>query len=201
MLEKYKGRKFKTIFRKKVKVGRSRETDKLLYWCRRLSKLGFAPKYDGGSYGNLSFKDGASFIITAGGVDLESIKQEKLVRVINCKLDKKEVYVEGLQEPSSETILHWLIYKKRRDARAIFHGHSQIVLEHAEELKLPITKKEYPYGTIKLAKEVVKILDNNDVVLMRNHGFIIIGDSIQKAGKLLLKMYNKIQSFFVMNSV
>jgi len=51
------------------------------------------------------------------------------------RFKEKEVHVQGLTLPSSETFLHWFIYKKRKDVKAIFHGHNKKILEKATKLR------------------------------------------------------------------
>ena len=75
---------------------------------------------------------------------------------------------------------------------AIFHGHSDDFLKYGDKLSLPITEKEQPGGTIELMREVVNVLDNNSFILIRNHGFISLGDSIGTAGNLAVKRYNQL---------
>jgi len=42
-------------------------------------------------------------------------------------------------------------------------------------------------------REVAKVLKNNNLILIRNHGFLSLGDSISAAGNLAVKRYNQLQ--------
>jgi ribulose-5-phosphate 4-epimerase/fuculose-1-phosphate aldolase len=160
----------------------------LQFWCDEFIKTGLMPFYGGGSYGNLSFRTREDeFVITASGMKDPS-SGNSFVTVSNVDLDEKTVYAHGEKPPSSESMLHYMIYRKRKDVNAIFHGHCERVLKHADKMGVPITLKEEPYGTIELAKTVLKIIDDNDFLIMKGHGFISLGKSLDKAGKLALKV-------------
>ncbi len=88
-----------------------------------------------------------------------------------------------MKDPSSESMLHHEIYKMRPDVNAIFHGHSGLLLKRGN---LPTTKEEKAYGSIELVKEVSKILNKGNLLLMKNHGFLSLGKSMEEAGKLAL---------------
>jgi ribulose-5-phosphate 4-epimerase/fuculose-1-phosphate aldolase len=89
-------------------------------------------------------------------------------------------------------MLHWVIYRKRKDVNAIFHGHYGKILRYSRELSLPSTLKNEPYGTIELAKRVLDILDDHDFLIMKDHGFISLGKDMDKAGGQVLRIYKKL---------
>jgi ribulose-5-phosphate 4-epimerase/fuculose-1-phosphate aldolase len=190
MKEKYTGPKFKTVLEKK-KLSQNQEVRELIFWCKKFDKLGLTPKEGRWSAGNLSFRKKEGFIITGSSKDMAKINIEGLAFVKKCDSKKKEAHVQGLTLPSSETFLHWFIYKKRKDVKAIFHGHNKKILEKATKLKIVQTKKERPYGTIQLAKEVLKVLNKNNFIILKNHGFLSMGKSMKEAGKLAISVFKK----------
>lgn len=181
--------KFKAMMTKRII--HDSKLEELKYWCRIFHLYNLAPNYNGVSYGNLSFRTrNNQFIITASGLPLkDNLSDDCFVLVSSCNLKKKIIYAHGIRKPSSETMLHYAIYKKRKDVNAIFHGHSQKIL--LSKLKFPETKREEPYGTIKLAHAVLEVLDNNNFLIMKNHGFLSLGKNMKEAGKLAVKMYEK----------
>jgi L-fuculose-phosphate aldolase len=191
----YQGVKFKTVFKKK-EVPSNKKIEKLKYWCRIFHKKNLAPPYPGGSFGNLSFRirNGENnFIITGSRIGLKnSLANDSFVEVANCDFENKIIYANGTREPSSESMLHFAIYKARPDINAIFHGHCAELLENAGKLEIPTTIKEEPYGTIELVNSVLEIIDKNDMVMMKNHGFIALGKTMKEAGKITLKYLEKI---------
>ena len=192
MEETYCGIKFRTIFNKKA-IPNDPNIPELVGWCRQFNASGFTPKYDGGSCGNLSFRSDNGFIVSCSQADFSVVDENDFVELLQVDLIKKEVLVNGKKEPSAESFMHNEIYKRRKDINAIFHGHSNEFLTFGQKLNLPMTKKEYPGGSIELMKEVAKILDNNNFILLKNHGFLSLGDSMGTAGNLAVKRYTQLQ--------
>lgn len=165
----------------------AKKLNELKYWCKIFHKYNLAPVHKGCSYGNLSFRArGNQFIITASQLPMkDNLTDDCFVLVSSLK--NGIVYAHGTKKPSSESMLHYAIYRKRKDVNAIFHGHSKNMLS----LKiLPETKREEPYGTMKLVRAVLEVLDNNNFLIMKNHGFLSLGKNMREAGKLALKMHN-----------
>jgi ribulose-5-phosphate 4-epimerase/fuculose-1-phosphate aldolase len=190
MSEIYSGTKFKTIFKEK-KVLNNKKISELTKYCNKFTELGLAPFVDGGHAGNLSFRTENGFIITAAGTDLAKTSEEDFVEVIN--VNNSEVTVIGTKEPSSETLMHNAIYQKRPDINAIFHGHDKAVMENPQEL--PITEKEQPYGSLELVQEVIKLLntlnENTNYIIIKNHGILSLGKTMEQAGNLAIETHNK----------
>ncbi|MDI6806550.1 MAG: class II aldolase/adducin family protein [Candidatus Aenigmarchaeota archaeon] len=181
MKEKYIGRKFKTVFLSKETNIPANKRKELLRCGRTFSEMGLGPFLSGNWAGNLSFRLGKKIVITAGGANLGKLEKDDLVEVIDCDVDNKIVKVIGKKEPSSETMLHWFIYKKRPEVNAVLHGHDKGVMKKAEKLNLPITEKEQPYGTLELAMEVLKILDDHDYIILKNAGILSLGKNVEEA--------------------
>ncbi len=190
----YQGIKFKTKIINKIPPEHS-GLEELKYWCREFHKFHLAPPYPGGSYGNLSFrvkKGEDAFIITGSKIGLkEKLTDDCFVKVSSCSLKNETICISGVKEPSSESMIHFAIYHQRKDINAIFHGHCEKILSNAHRLKIPETKKEEPYGTVELVEKVLEILNNKSFLIMKNHGFISLGKTMQEAGELALGMYQK----------
>ena len=182
--------KFKTLFLAKAAPEDTR-LERLKYWCRRFHCRGLTPSYGSGSYGNLSFrvKKGLNgFIITTSGLLLKNnLKDGSFFHVTGVGPAEKQVSGYGLKPPSSESLLHFAIYRKRRDVNAIFHGHCAELLDNAHAAGIPQTFKEEPYGTKALVNSVLKILGKNDLIIMKGHGFISLGKDMDDAGDRALK--------------
>ena len=100
-------------------------------------------------------------------------------------------YVNGVKEPSSESFLHYSIYKEREDVKAIFHVHDDGVLKHAKEMNIPVTHEKKFYGTIELSSEAMKILKNYDYIALKGHGIVAMGKSIEETSRLVLKKFSE----------
>lgn len=194
MIENKVSPKFKTVFESKDPP-RHPKVRQLLFWFRRFSQLGLMPRRGSGSLGNLSFrakKGSNEFIISASGLKKgRGLSASDLVTVSSVDLGKKIVTACGEKEPSSESMLHYDIYKKRKGVNAVFHGHCDKILKNSEKLEVPCTTKEEPYGSVKLVKSVMKTLGKRDFLIMKNHGFISLGKTMDRAGKLTVKMLSR----------
>lgn len=141
--------------------------------------------------GNLSFRldEGSNvFIITSSGLGPKNmVSPQCFVKVVDCNVENKVVYVHGVKEPSSESILHYRIYVLRQDVNAVFHGHEVSLTEHAKYLGAVETKEWKPYGSLELVKSVEEVLNRNNFIVMKKHGFISLGASMKEAGKLALE--------------
>ena len=187
--------KFKTIFLGKTSPKDAR-LKRLKYWCGEFHRCGLTPCYGRGSYGNFSFrvKIGSNgFIITASGLKLKNNpKDNSFFYVADVDMDKKEVSGYGTRLPSSESLLHFAIYRKRKDVAAIFHGHCTELLKTASARGIPCTFREEPYGSPALVRSVLKILGRHKFLIMKNHGFISLGKDMDRAGRrALLFIKNK----------
>jgi L-fuculose-phosphate aldolase len=154
---------------------------------KKLYKKGLSPGFSG----NLSVRYGKYFLVTPSGYPLGEFKKEDVVLI-----DKDFKIIDGTKKPSSEAKMHLEIYAIRPDFEAIIHCHapkasafavagvplSQPVL--AESIfhlgNIPIAKYHLP-STINVAKETAKHFDNNDVVLMQNHGVVLGAKSLYEA--------------------
>ena len=188
------GVRFDTVFLSKNPPDDDR-VSQLIYWSRRFGELGLAPK----SAGNLSFRTKNGFIITATGVALKAAERENLVEVLKVEREEAQIVVNvrGKEVPSKESILHSEIYGLRPEINAVFHIHDLLVVELADELKILCTEGEQPRGSYELVTEVNRLLrltaDANYIVL-RNHGIISMGETLEEAGKLAEDMNKKAQN-------
>lgn len=185
MSENYIGTKFSTIFRRSDATPKV-TMDELLDWCHKFANYELAPSSKSGFSGNLSARIGEDFIITTTGANLADATEDQLVIVHNVDMLYTLVLASGKAKPSSETFLHSEIYRTRPDVNAIFHGHSESILDLAAKVGWPQTPKELPYGTTKLAVSAAKTLQLENFLIIRNHGFIAVGPTMTQAGELAL---------------
>ena len=191
----YQGTKFKTKFLSR-NIPEDRRIAELIYWCKLFHEKNLAPNHETGSFGNLSFRieQGKNrSIISSSGSDFSDIlKNDNFVQVDSCNFSKRIVYCHGNREPSSEAMLHCAIYRNRPEISAIFHGHCEEILNSAEKMNIPITSKEEDYGTIGLVNRVLEIITDHNFLIMKNHGFISIGETLKVTGENTLNYLRKI---------
>jgi ribulose-5-phosphate 4-epimerase/fuculose-1-phosphate aldolase len=95
--------------------------------------------------------------------------------MIRCRVEAL-----GFREPSSETLLHGLIYSRRwegpHNVNAIVHCHEPDTVDHPS-VTIPETgtpMERIGYGTLELAAEAVEDLGNDRIVLLRDHGIVAV---------------------------
>ena len=123
-------------------VPRDTRIEELKEWSEKFQKNGLTPEIEGNYTGNLSFKSKEGFVITASGLkSKENLSNDCFVYVKNYGEQSNTVYVEGSRQPSSEALMHYLIYKTRKEVNAVFHGHNDTIIMNAEKLGFPVTEK------------------------------------------------------------
>jgi len=130
-----------------------------------------------GTYGNISARYGKRMVITATGSDLGNLSNEDMVEVVDYNPVTDIAMVIGVKEPSKETPMHWLIYR-REDINAAIHVHR--TFEEA-----PSTEKYAPQGSLELAMEAIKALKNSKIANLMGHGSIAVGVNIEDALRVL----------------
>ena len=168
-------------------VPRDSRIEELKEWSRIFQRNGLTPEFEGKNTGNLSFSSNEGFIITASGLkNKQNLNSDCFVYVKTYDKQRNIVYVEGKKRPSSEVVMHYLIYKTHKEVNAVFHGHSRAILMNAEKLGFPVTERKYEPGTRELAKEALKALENKNLVVLKIHGFVSVGNTMREAGELAL---------------
>lgn len=150
------------------------------------------------SSGNISVRyDEKSFLISGSGSFLGKLKENE---ISTCFVDTVNHY-EGLK-PSMENHFHRAIYKNRTDVNAILHFQSvyattlacmpeqkynlNFIPEAAVYLKRISVIPYYMPGSIELSEEVGNMSEKTDVFVLKNHGQIAVGHSLEDVLKKAL---------------
>ena len=188
--EAHVGVKFRVEFVSRA-VPADARLEELKAWCAEFHRRNFAPPYGEFSQGNLSFRirpGEDAFIITGSQVGWKDRLADRFVTVHGCDMERGIVYASGARDPSSESMLHFAVYRARRDVQAVFHGHSREILRCAPA-DIPETLETQPYGSLELARGVIDVLGNADFVILKRHGFISLGRSMEEAGKRAIETH------------
>lgn len=167
------------------------ETEKQLVYEAHL----ILEKYNLVAYtsGNVSLKVMDHVLIKPSGVSYSALKPSDIVVI-----DLNGNVVDGNMKPSVDTATHLYLYKNIEWAKSIIHTHSTFatvfaVMEksipvlctaHADVFgeEIPIT--EYaPVGSEAIGKAVLKVIGKSGTVLLRKHGVIVVGTSLEDAIK------------------
>ncbi len=160
----------------------------VLATCLQMVKSGLVL----GTSGNVSQRVGENqVVISPSAIPYESLEKNDMVVI-----DKEGHTIEGIHRPSSEYPMHLAIYKKRPDIAAIMHTHSPyasafavarktipaILEEVSHILKGPVPVTKYaPIGTEELAREAAHNLEQNNAILLANHGVVGVGENLEQA--------------------
>jgi len=170
------------------------ELKALKKWCAVFEEKGLAPSHSAGTFGNLSFrlKGSNEFIITASSVGLKNeLTDDDFVLVKDVDLEKRRIRAAGKREPSSESMLHSEIYRARKDVNAVFHGHCKKIILNSRKLGLTETNDEKQYGSVELVESVLDVLKDNNFIVMKGHGFLSLGSTMDEAGKTALDVFSR----------
>lgn len=156
---------------------------------RRLSEAGLAIAKSGNLSGRL---DRDNILITATGTVLGELKDDDIVKV-NLATDK----CDSAKLPSSELPLHVLVYKNF-PAKAVVHAHPPLINGYFSvssslkaltfETKLylgdvPVIEQDTP--TVTRPESVIGALKSNNLVVLKNHGAVSIGNTFEEALSLI----------------
>jgi len=129
---------------------------------------------------------------------LSGARPDSIVRV---DLDGQRT--EGTHHPPGEVYIHTEVYKKRPDVKAVVHHHglSCITLSILDQQVLPLWVQATPFckGTPifelpeqvdnpEIAAEVAHVLGDKRAVLLKGHGAVVVGASIEEACVLSICM-------------
>lgn len=142
-----------------------------------------------GTAGNLSVRSGDLVAITPTSVDYDTLDPGLV-----CVVGLDGGIVEGERAPSSELPMHLAVYHAT-DAAAIVHTHAPHATALATvvdelpaihymiaELGGPVRVAPYAtFGTDELAASVMHALAGRSAVLLRSHGTLTVGDSLEQA--------------------
>jgi L-fuculose-phosphate aldolase len=143
-----------------------------------------------GAGGNLSLRDGDMMYLSPSGFDLQEIEDHQWIRV-NIKTGE----VLDDIKPSSEILMHLECFRRRPDINAVLHAHpSYSVGVSSTGQNIPNLFPDFPAmvksvayldytipTTHVLADAVGEVIEENDVVVMRNHGLLTVGKTMKEA--------------------
>ncbi len=142
--------------------------------------------------GNISVKiSDNEYYCTPTGVSKGDLTPDMIIKV-----DKDGKKLEGKLNPSSEIKMHMRVYRERPDVTAVVHAHPPVATAFTvadidlDQYILPeavLTIGDVPtcdYGTpstMEIPDSLDPYLQNHDAFLLRNHGALTVGCTLQKA--------------------
>jgi len=160
--------------------------------ARQLTKLGLVTNANGNVSVRLNPHEGHNlFAITPSKKSYDSLNVDD-IQVVDFDIDP----VEGKHVPSSESLMHVGIYIARPNVGAVIHTHSvfasvaavcgldipPIIDEMVVTIGGAINVTEYAFpSTQELANNVCKALDEKNAALIKNHGAVGVGETLEEA--------------------
>lgn len=176
-MEKYKGVKF--VY--KIKEGKidRRMTQPLLGIVKVLLRYCKVKENEG----NISKRVRKGMLIKRSRVSFKNLTSKDFSHVL--KTGGRIIAIGGI--PSSETFMHWEIYKKRSDVNVILHFHDDRLLNKSNFYSVG----PYSYGTKKLAKALGRAMKKNTVLKIKKHGFVIVGKTPKEIKDYVAMIYRR----------
>jgi L-fuculose-phosphate aldolase len=157
---------------------------------RRLWQRGFVASNDG----NISVRIGADrLLMTPASVSKGFMSAEMMVVT---DLEGRVVDAAPGRKPSSEALMHLVVYRERPDINAVVHAHppiatgfavAGIALDRAVLAEVVTTLGGIPIAgyatpsTQELADTVAPLIKSHDGVLLANHGAVALGRDLYQA--------------------
>ncbi|MEM2910412.1 MAG: class II aldolase/adducin family protein [Nitrososphaerota archaeon] len=177
-----------------------------------VGKKAFEYRLLSGTWGNISARLGKDrMLITPSGFEKTALRPSDMLL-----MDLQGNILRGKWRPSSEVPMHSLIYKTREDVSAVIHTHSYyatalavagqeipvLTSEFASAVghKVPVTRY-ITSGTWEFAEEVIRTLGDGKAVLVRNHGVVVVGDSLEDAFQTALLVEDEARTFVLASSL
>lgn len=146
-----------------------------------------------GTCGNLSVYDRERgvVIITPSGLSYRGYRPEDMVVI-----DLDGQVLDGIHKPSSEWIMHTMVYRKKPKVNAVIHTHSPYASSFAVRNQpipciltemipalggdVPLAKFGMP-GTGEVGTEACKVLQGRGGCLLARHGVLAVGANLEQA--------------------
>jgi ribulose-5-phosphate 4-epimerase/fuculose-1-phosphate aldolase len=129
----------------------------------------------------MSVRYGKRIVINGNNANLANLKREEIIEIVDYDPFKKIVLSIGQIEPNIETPVHCIIHRAREDVNAIIELNSEKLSKN-----LPSTEKEYPPGSLELAKEILGVLRTHKGIIIKNKGVLFVGTSLKEAEDLVI---------------
>jgi ribulose-5-phosphate 4-epimerase/fuculose-1-phosphate aldolase len=170
-------------------MSHEKEKQEIIFWGAQLYHRGI----NHGRSGNMSRRVGDKILITAHESYLGLLQEDDILII-----DKEGNKVEGDKEPTSEKLLHVSIYRQFPQKNVAIHVHPPHTVHyfHYHNTLTPTTLEERVYlgkvsaitqqtPTITDLEPVHQALGNNDIVVIKDHGVVAIGEDFQYTFSLI----------------
>jgi len=170
-------------------------------WRNKLYNAGLiGMNKDGLGYGNISIRfQQNKFIITGSSTGrFEKLTTAHYTQVTDYNFDENKLTTIGPVTASSESLTHAMIYECQKNINAVIHVH-HLKLWKKILNTLPATNKNIEYGTTGMAREIVRLFKETNLLVhkifsMAGHeeGIVSFGKDLNEAGQIILDQLKNI---------
>jgi len=173
-----------------MKKSSNKEKQEIVFWAEMLHRKNCLS----GASGNISYGLAVDRLyITAHDSYLGFLKEEDILLV-----DAEGVVIEGAGSITSEKALHLGIHRAFSDARVVLHAHPPFTTAYFNRFddieyisfeskfylgRVPVIPQDTP--TVTELSPVLEALENNKIVVLKNHGVVAIGKDFKPAFSLI----------------
>lgn len=170
-------------------------------WREILYNMDLIGAYENGvAFGNISMRinNGHQFIITGSATgEIPELEPGHYVKVNSFNIDDNAVQCTGPLKASSESLTHAAIYLADPGSYAVVHVHD-LNLWNSLIHKVPTTNPGMDYGTAGLAKDILRLFRDSDVIEKRiiimagdRAGILTFGHDVDEAVNVLMEYLKK----------
>jgi L-fuculose-phosphate aldolase len=158
-----------------------------------LARMLYREGYDDHIMGHIShILDDGTFLCTPWAITWDEVEPSHILRV-----SAEGEVLEGEEEPPTALPLHVEVHRTRRDARVVIHNHPRYGTLWADRRLAPpifdqtsalfstevVVYDEYPGSASETpaARQMVDAIGDADVVLLANHGVLVIAHDVEQA--------------------
>jgi len=144
-------------------------------------------------YGNISIKTIKGILISGTQTgNVYPIQDKDFSLVTDYSMELNQVACIGQLKASAESLTHAAVYECENSIKAIIHIHNKELWENLID-RVPTSKRDVPYGTAKMASEIKRLFNEEDlahkkIMVMGGHeeGIITFGKDLKEAGQIIL---------------
>ena len=176
--------------------------------CQLLAKLGLFKE----TTGHVSARgaDGKDMLIRGRGKEETGLLFTKPSDIVLADFDGRRIQKTGILKPPNESCIHGELYKARPDLGAVVHAHPpSIVLTSMAGIELrpifggydpramrmaikgiPVYQSSLTLHKVEHVREMMDVMGDNDICVLRGHGVVVCGSSVEDATIKAIKLDN-----------
>lgn len=183
-----------------------KEKKEIIYWAKILNQKGFVAAKNG----NISYKVSDNKILMTSHDAYLGFLEEKEILLV----DSKGNILEGNFALTTEKKLHLDVYSKFKDVKVIFHAHptyTTAFFNYFDELDVFSLETKFYLGniapipqetpTVTDLNPVLKALENNNIVVLKNHGVVSVGNNFKNAFSLIEVLEEQTKVNFLVKNI